>query len=153
MTAPRPVRLQRRRGKGFRIVEASRAANGLPGAGVTRPGPFSNPFHKGGWFRIGAAGEGLRWQAMAPELAKYDDRFALVPDNATAAALYAQMIARHGPPAMAGMLAGLNLFCFCRLCPRHAKSGKPFDEDCPDCPPCHADALGRAVLAMTCEEV
>jgi hypothetical protein len=151
--APRPVRMQRRRTPGYDMQAESRAANGLPGTSITRPGPFGNPISKGGWFRIGAAGEPLRWQACAPEIAKYDDRFAHVQDNATAAALYALMIARHGPPRDARALVGRNLFCFCPLCARHKPTGKPFDEDCPDCSPCHADALGRAVAAMICDEV
>ena len=39
-------------------------------------------------------------------------------------------------------LPGKNLACWCPTCDRH-KDGKPFDEDCPDCQPCHADVLGR----------
>ena len=42
----------------------------------------------------------------------------------------------------AAPLRGLNLACFCRLCPAHAATGKPFDVACPDCAPCHVDSLG-----------
>jgi len=38
-------------------------------------------------------------------------------------------------------LRGRDLACWCPLCPAHA-DGKPFDVDCGDCAPCHADTLG-----------
>lgn len=38
-------------------------------------------------------------------------------------------------------LRGKNLGCWCRLCDKH-RDGKPFNEDCPDCAPCHADVEG-----------
>ncbi|MGE0294987.1 MAG: DUF4326 domain-containing protein [Hyphomonadaceae bacterium] len=37
-------------------------------------------------------------------------------------------------------LAGLDLACWCRLCPEH-KDGKPLGVDCASCAPCHADVL------------
>lgn len=37
-------------------------------------------------------------------------------------------------------LRGKDLACWCRLCDKH-KNGKPIDEHCPDCDPCHADVL------------
>jgi hypothetical protein len=40
MNSPKPVRLQRRRTKGFHLV----SPNGLPNKCVTRPGPFGNIF-------------------------------------------------------------------------------------------------------------
>ena len=40
-------------------------------------------------------------------------------------------------------LRGQNLGCWCGLCERH-RDGKPFDVECPDCAPCHADALGQS---------
>ena len=39
-----------------------------------------------------------------------------------------------------------NLADWCRLCPAH-RDGKPFDVDCRDCDPCHADVLGRIANA------
>jgi hypothetical protein len=51
-------------------------------------------------------------------------------------------------------LRGKNLACYCRLCARHAERGKPLDEECPDCAPCHVDVLGRiAARPLVCEEV
>lgn len=40
-------------------------------------------------------------------------------------------------------LRGKNLMCWCRLCDRHRRTGKPFNVDCSECAPCHADALGE----------
>lgn len=41
-------------------------------------------------------------------------------------------------------LRGRNLACYCALCPRHeAAGGKPLNEPCPDCAPCHVDPLGE----------
>ena len=45
MSAPaKPIRLQLSRAKGFRLQDASIAANGLPAANVARPSRFGNPF-------------------------------------------------------------------------------------------------------------
>ncbi len=44
MTAPRPVRLQLSRRKGFDLQAHSRAVNGLPEVSVARPGKWGNPF-------------------------------------------------------------------------------------------------------------
>lgn len=38
-------------------------------------------------------------------------------------------------------LRGKDLACWCKLCDKH-QNGKPFDEHCPDCDPCHCDPLG-----------
>ena len=37
-------------------------------------------------------------------------------------------------------LRGKNLACWCHLCDRH-KNGKPLGVECKDCDPCHADPL------------
>jgi hypothetical protein len=39
-----PVRIQRRRTKGYDMQAESRAINGLPAKSVTRPGPWGNPY-------------------------------------------------------------------------------------------------------------
>ncbi|WP_424360210.1 hypothetical protein [Methylocystis parvus] len=151
MSAPRPVRLQRKRAKGFDLQAVSRAANGLPGRAVTRPGDFGNPFQVGQWFRVGEVGEEWRWLWKTAQFAKHDLRFTFVADAETAVAMHKTMLERHGPPPRIRELVGHNLFCFCRLCPRHAATGKPFDEDCDNCAPYHADELGRRALALVCE--
>src|SRR5262245_28088495 len=47
-------------------------------------------------------------------------------------------------------LAGKNLACWCRLCPKH-EAGKPLDVTCTDCAPCHVDPLGRIANGFACE--
>jgi hypothetical protein len=37
-------------------------------------------------------------------------------------------------------LRGKDLACWCPLCEKH-KDGRPLNEACEDCPPCHADVL------------
>lgn len=44
-------------------------------------------------------------------------------------------------------LRGKNLGCWCRLCEAH-RDGKPLDEDCLACAPCHVDPLGKLANAM-----
>ena len=39
-------------------------------------------------------------------------------------------------------LRGKDLACWCGLCRKHQK-GRPFNEACADCPPCHCDTLGE----------
>lgn len=39
-------------------------------------------------------------------------------------------------------LKGKNLSCWCKLCEKH-KDGKPLNEHCPDCAPCHVDVIGK----------
>lgn len=39
-------------------------------------------------------------------------------------------------------LRGKNLACWCQLCEAH-RDGRPFDVECPDCAPCHADVIGE----------
>ena len=58
---PAPVRLQLRRTAGFRLQDASRAANGLPAIRVARPGPWGNPFPwTGRWITWAAVALGYR---------------------------------------------------------------------------------------------
>jgi hypothetical protein len=40
-------------------------------------------------------------------------------------------------------LRNKNLSCWCKLCEKH-KDGKPLNEDCAECSPCHVDSLGKA---------
>lgn len=44
-------------------------------------------------------------------------------------------------PEIQRHLRGKNLACWCRLCPRHEKTGLPLGETCGDCEPCHAAVL------------
>jgi hypothetical protein len=62
--APRPVRIQLSRRKGFNLQEHSRAVNGLPAVNCARPGPFGNPFVIGSqsmpWLAVGCGFRGDR---------------------------------------------------------------------------------------------
>lgn len=53
---PRPVRLQRSRAKGARLI----SPNGLPVVCVTRPSKFGNPFRVGKYLSSGEAAERYR---------------------------------------------------------------------------------------------
>ena len=102
---------------------------------VARPSKWGNPF------KIGAPG---------------------VPDAETAVRLFAESLSpytHHGPAVHGSKIAdlyvgianmedvehdlrGKDLACWCCLCDAH-RDGKPWDVDCPDCAPCHADVLLR----------
>jgi hypothetical protein len=126
MTAP--SRIQRRRIKGWRLP-----ANTVC---VGRGSKWGNPF------RIGPAFEadGMRIPAITPE---------------SAVRCYADYLDRtlanwESSRQAVRALAGANLACWCRVCLRH-QTGKPFDEPCRDCAPCHADILGQRANALACE--
>lgn len=82
-----PVRLQLSRAKGFKLQDASLAANGLPAVNVARPSRWGNPY------RVGTPG---------------------IPDAATAVRLY-RVAAAHPYTAqiVRKELAGKNLACWC----------------------------------------
>jgi hypothetical protein len=101
---------------------------------VTRPGPFGNPF---------VVGE----QCDRAQIKRWGWKFAhpefVCEDAATAMRRFRGCLfkdeAIHGH--VQEKLRGKNLACFCELCTRHA-DGKPFDVECADCAPCHAEPLG-----------
>lgn len=144
-----PVRLQLSRRKGFNLQAHSLATNGLPAVNCARPGKWGNPFPVDVYGRAGAVDRFRRWlegqmstQEMS-EASRCDRRahgFSLVM-------LHRDMLRGLSE------LRGKNLACWCRLCARHAERGKPLDEDCVDCAPCHCDPLGRAANRPICEEV
>jgi hypothetical protein len=129
MTAVRPVRLQLSRRKGFDLQAWSRAINGLPAVNCARPGKWGNPYRIGTVFIADAQDAVDAFAANLPLGRKWlggrdlDD------------------------------LRGRNLACFCHLCAKHAAAGKPLNEDCPDCSPCHVDPLGRVANEPICEAV
>ena len=115
MTEIRPVRIQLRRVKGFRLHEASHALNGLPVRRVDRASPFGNPFRftrDEGIIKI-TSDEEIDEAGIASILVK-QFRDWLIADPA------GQAIAARARAE----LAGHNLACWCRL-----------DR------PCHADVL------------
>jgi len=113
--AERPVRIQLRRTKGWRMP-----ANTVK---VDRSSRFGNHYRVGERYFNGKG-------------------YAKINDAALAVDLFRRRDLRG--VADVGALRGKNLACWCRLCEAH-KNGKPFDDDCPDCAPCHADILGEAV--------
>jgi hypothetical protein len=124
----RPVRLQLSRRKGFNLQALSRETNGLPAVKVDRSTEFGNPY------QAGQDGDG---------------------DPAYLVRLFREYMARDEETATRARhdLRGKNLACWCKLCARHAERGKPLDEDCADCAPCHTDPLGRIANRPICEEV
>lgn len=121
----RPLRIQRRRTKGWRRPPGT--------VYVGRPSKWGNPFQfvwcdpddaKRGlsayreWVAAQIKGRPAQTHRIAEVYAK--------PAGLTAADLH--------------RLRGKALACWCRLCPAHA-NGKPLGVDCPACAPCHADVL------------
>jgi hypothetical protein len=129
-----PFRIQRSRAKGWRMPPNTVA--------VTRGTPFGNPYkvwrdYDGQWY---VSCGSCHWPVAdktngvkkAIELYRADvDHVEL---KRTAAGINRTDIVKA--------LRGKNLSCWCRLCAKHA-AGKPFDEACSDCAPCHADTLGE----------
>lgn len=140
--ADRPMRIQLSRRKGWRMPPNT--------VRCSRPGTFSNPWgvrecaeifdlstlaataQVVAWFS--------EWIALEPGAEQLSDFGAFGPERPQHEKLRARL----------PTLAGKNLACWCRLCPRHA-AGKPFDEDCPDCAPCHADVLGALANGLSCD--
>lgn len=67
-------------------------------------------------------------------------KMALLPEGGF---IYRERVIQH--------LRGKNLACWCQLCEKH-KDGKPLDEICPDCDPCHVDLLGEIANSAPVEE-
>lgn len=146
--ADRPIRVQRKRMKGWRmppntvyVGRISRWANPWPVGDLRRAlvsaYDWSGNTHSGLYRAFFAVPHGAElanaplWTAEAPVVA---------------VRLF-QVLAAHfhdiAPEAYAAWLAllrGKNLACWCHLCAGHA-GGKPLGEHCDDCEPCHVDVL------------
>ena len=133
----KPVRLQLSRKRGFNLQELSLATNGLPAVNCARPGRWGNPFKVGGVTIFGRL-------TQTPDVVvdRYKDW--LASDK------YQDAEERR---AELHKLRGKNLACWCHLCDRHKETGKPLDQDCRDCSPCHTDVLGPLANHPICEEV
>lgn len=134
-----PLRIQRRRAKGWRMP---------PGAvSVCRPGKWGNLWHVGlarcGCRSAGECGHNsFRTETAAEAVAAYRDWIEQA---------FAHPSGRHTRAALDAEIRGKNLACWCRLCERH-RDGKPLGIDCPDCPPCHADVLLELANAVRPDE-
>lgn len=106
MTAP--VRIQRKRNKGFNLQLESRATNGLECVNVTRPGPYGNPFFKG-------CGIGYGFFDEKMQSTQHD-----VSDPRVQVMWFRQRMAdmrRHEPEkfeALVSKLSGKNVACWCK---------------------------------------
>lgn len=127
MSAAVPVRIQLSRRRGFRLVEASRALNGLEVVRVCRPGKWGNPFVAHDWqaaFRavgLGFTGDRAGRHAAAVELyrlwltaewkvVKRDERDAVEREIMTVR----PHMRSEDLLAAIGDLRGRNLACWCR---------------------------------------
>jgi hypothetical protein len=124
VTIPRRIRLSRK--KGFNLQAFSMALNGLPAVKVARPGPYGNEF-KVGEVHPYANPDGTGEDGVTPWLIDAQDAV----DLHRLAGSRMEFMA-FGEP-MAEELRGKNLACWCKLCPRHAATGRPWNEPCADC--------------------
>ena len=149
--ADRPIRVQRRRAKGWRMPPNT--------VSVARPSRWGNPWpvddlrralvHAYDWsgntheelyrafFAVPHGAELANapwWTAEAPAIAVRLFRTLADHFHETAPEAYAAWLAP---------LRGKTLACWCHLCPIHAghPGGRPLGEHCDDCDPCHVDPL------------
>ena len=148
-----PMRIQRRRLKGWRMPEGAIA--------VTRPGPWGNPFNfkpsEYCWLALSYGSRGdLRGRQEASVKAYRDwldapdgyvsaeyERGVTFGDVATTIDIGPRVkLVRQAPSraAIVSALRGHDLACWCGLCPQHT-AGLPLDVTCTACSPCHADVL------------
>ena len=112
----KPTRIQLKRTKGWRLVEASKALNGLEAVKVTRPGKWGNPFKVGEQYPVSEddglspTGEMMKMESATDAVKAYRDWFECV------GWAFIELDIEE--------LSGKNLACFC-----------PLDQSC------HADVL------------
>jgi hypothetical protein len=134
----RPVRLRLSRAKGFDLQVWSREVNGLPAADAAAD-KWGNPFTV-----IDAIDSGYASVATAPAFVVECFQDWLSPTRRCGRDWWQGPKSDASKAAILSSLAALrgkNLACWCGLCTKHAATGKPLDESCPDCAPCHADVL------------
>lgn len=117
-----PLRLQRRRAKGYHLPETAIC--------VTRPGPLGN------MFVVGKDGSAAYCVDLYTKM--LNGYIAISCSHET---YEAQIAARKYIAEHRDELRDRDLACWCRLCPEH-KAGKPFGLKCAACAPCHGDPLG-----------
>jgi hypothetical protein len=135
MTIPRRIRLSRK--KGFNLQQFSMALNGLPAVKVDRSTEFGNPYKIGDTHPY-ANPDGTDADGVTPMLLDAEDAVALFRLDISTMQLLA-FSDKSVKELYIQELRGKNLACWCKLCPRHAATGRPWNEPCSDCEPCHAD--------------
>lgn|ERR1044072_7890313 len=144
MTAVIPHRIQLRRKAGFKLAEASRAANGLAAVNVARPNACGNPFPVDVYGQAEAVSlfdRFVKGEMSTLEMSQLSrcDRWS---DRGVSIVTVRSWICEGITKAK-----GQNVACFCKLCSVHEESGRPFTIACPDCPPCHGDVVLRIANA------
>ena len=119
----KPVRIQRKRTKGWRLPENTVC--------VTRPRPWGNPFRIGGWFMVGDPDPKARFrmswcEARDEEIANLTPgKFTLIETASQAVSMFRRMCeSGHFTREQLEEIRGKNLACFCK-----------------EVAPCHADVL------------
>jgi hypothetical protein len=129
-----PNRIQRRRTKGYKTPPNTVYCG--------RPGPWGNPFtHSDPAVSI----EAFRLAALAGSCwGKIEGRIVSEINGKTYRGLFltGRLPEWWFSNAVEMNLRGKNLSCWCKLCDRH-KDGKPLDEECAECSPCHVDVIGE----------
>lgn len=141
MTAPTPVRIQRKRTRGFDLQAVSRAVNGLECVVVDRSSGFGSPFPiTKAWETTRDRGRIPLWAVGTwggPALWFEEDRAKAVEISVKAFATWLQSESQRALRERAILhLRGKNLACFCRM--DHA---------------CHADVLLEIANRPICEAV
>lgn len=124
----KPVRLQLKRSKGFRLQEASQAANGLPAMIVARPTKWGNPW------RVKIRG---RFNNGDPAWAGAHDQECNYPFSQTQAEAAARAVDCFDKGFRAGILTRIRIEEVTEL------SGNNLACWCAPSLPCHADVLLR----------
>jgi hypothetical protein len=117
----KPIRIQRRRKKGWRLPENTIC--------VTRGTDFGNPFKVGGWFKFGDPRPDYQGPFGMIYCRSYEENpdpavYTCIKDAATAVEWYEKLMCLDRYKKKLAELRGKNLACFCKI-------GSP----------CHADVL------------
>jgi hypothetical protein len=112
----KPIRVQRKRTKGFKLPENTVC--------VTRGTKWGNPFKIGNYYRISPTGWMTPCEESSIKQAANDGIHVYIKDNVDAVELYSKYMKNLMFPPDFKELKGKNLACFCAL-----------DK------PCHADIL------------
>lgn len=154
-----PVRLRLSHQRGFDLQAHSREVNGLPAVNVARPGRWGNPYKAGDKFKVfhppreksPRTGNVVN---LRPAMTQCTWRTRREPMTAQEAVdkFRERECGIYGGQRFL-RLRGLNLACWCKLCPDHAATGRALGSNCTACAPCHADVLLEISNRPICEAV